>query len=134
MKYMQLFDRLLAKYGASTDTLKVPTGDYEPGRVPPAVVEIPSAPRVPIFNDPPSYEDVHIDSPGRIPPERALAILISRCDETGLFSTEELVQIMQLKTKGTNVAFKELIHQIRKKEFAAETCLQILKNMSVHFV
>jgi len=130
MKYMQLFNKLLSKYGQ--DTMKVPTGDYKPGEAPP-VVEIPSTPRVPTFNDPPSYSDVHVDSPRRIPPERALAILIARCDETGLFSAEEMQEIMQLKTKGTNVAFKELMHQIRKKAFQAETCLQILKNMSVHF-
>lgn len=127
---MQLFNKLLSKYGQ--DTMKVPTGDYEPGKAPP-VVEIPSTPRVPTFNDPPSYDDVHVDSPRRIPPERALAILIARCDETGLFSAEEMQGIMQLKSKGTNVAFKELMHQIRKKAFQAETCLQILKNMSVHF-
>jgi hypothetical protein len=130
MKYMQLFNKLLSKYGQ--DTMKVPTGDYEPGKAPP-VVEIPSTPRVPTFNDSPSYDDVHVDSPRRIPPERALAILIARCDETGLFSAEEMHEIMQLKSKGTNVAFKELMHQIRKKAFQAETCLQILKNMSVHF-
>lgn len=130
-KVAELYDKFVAKYGQ--DTMRVPVMDSESDQAPP-VVEIPSAPKVPSFESKPSYSDVYVDSPRRFPPDKAILILIARCEETQLFTPQELKHFTNMaKTKGPQVAFKEVSHQIQKKLFAAETCLQVLKNISVHF-
>jgi hypothetical protein len=130
-KVAELYDKFVVKYGQ--DTMRVPTMELSPGQSAP-VEEIPSSPKVPSFDSKPSYNDVYVDSPRKIAPDKAISILIARCEETELFTPQELKHFSSMaKTKGPQVTFKEVSHQIQRKLFAAETCLQILRNISQHF-
>lgn len=129
-KVAELYDKFVTKYGQ--DTMRVPVMDIEPGQAPP-VVEIPSTPKRPTINDTPSYDDVNIKSPRQIAADKAVQIVIARCEEVEMFSKVELAHFRKLlTTRGPRPAFKEILHQIQKRMFAAETCLQIAKNFSAY--
>lgn len=130
MKVIALIDKFAAKY--AEDTMRVPSSPEMAGEKPINVVEVPPAPKVPSFDafeNKPSYDDLVLQRKKPLPPDRAVQFLLNRCSETELFTPEEMTDFQEtFSRRGPKAAFREIINEVQRRMFAAETCLQAARN------